>query len=94
MRIPTQASCLTLFLVLTTASAAAQGRQRTLPPGVEDLPIGFGPGESPVTAVTLRATAPPIGPVRAAAEWDESQGVLCIWNNGSLLKELASDNTL
>lgn len=82
-------------LLLTPDSALAQRRSRNLPPGVEDLPIGLAPHEKPVTGGTnAPATLPPTGPVRAAAEWDVSQGVFCLWDNASLMQELASDNTL
>lgn len=44
--------------------------------------------------VNHRATSPPTGPVRAAAEWDESQGVFCLWDNSDLMRELQEDNDL
>jgi len=40
------------------------------------------------------ATTAPVGPVRAAAEWDESRGVFCLWDNAELMMELQRDNDL
>ena len=82
-------------LVLAALPASAQERDRPLPPGIEDLPIGFSPEELRrlhEIGLTKALTAPPIGPVRAAAEWDESDGVFCLWDNASLMRELALSN--
>ena len=94
-RFPTSLTVALAVLLLGSGTALAQNRSRNLPPGLEDLPIGLAPHEKPVTSGgSYRATSPPTGPVRAAAEWDVSQGVFCLWDNASLMKELASDNTL
>ncbi len=78
--------------LLLAAPVAAQNRGRPMPPGLQDLPIGFGPGERPLTGGTMRSvTDPPLAPVRAAAEWDESIGVFCLWDNASLMDELQRD---
>lgn len=88
---PRRSLALALALLLAVP-AAAQHRGRPMPPGLQDLPIGFGPGERPVTGGAMRSvTAPPLAPVRAAAEWDESIGVFCLWDNASLMDELQRD---
>ena len=93
---PASAALALLFPLLGGGFALAQTSSPPLPPGVQDLPIGFGPNEKPVVITSRNnpRTAPPTGPVRAAAEWDESQGVFCLWSNATLMQELASDNTL
>lgn len=42
-------------------------------------------------ALVTSASQIPAGPVRAAAEWDESQGVFCLWENPELMDELQKD---
>jgi len=92
----------TLLLALAAgalaAPAAAQERASDLPPGVQDLPIGFSPEELALVRMSgslglgRGGTAPPQGPVRAAAEWDESIGVFCLWPNAELFDELQQEN--
>lgn len=80
-------------LACAALPALAQTPQRPLPPGLEDLPIGLAPWERvPAGPAPGLRTAAPFGPVRAAAEWDESRGVFCLWDNASLMNELRKDN--
>jgi agmatine/peptidylarginine deiminase len=65
--------------------------QRRMPPGIKDLPIGIAPeewGRMSEIGSTAEATAAPAGPVRAAAEWDETLGVFCLWDNAELMDQL------
>ncbi len=85
MRIPLSLLC--LFFVLTTHA--------------QDLPNGLTPGEvellktyqPPFTDFSERSYSPffspPQGPVRAMAEWEESQGYLITWTSySSMLREI------
>lgn len=95
-----QGRVLSLFIVvgvfLSSSSAGlAQGRQDPMPPGIEDLPIGLSPRERArlgEIGAFKSLTAPPLAPVRASAEWDENVGVLCLWDNASLMNELRKTN--
>ncbi len=84
-----------LAIVLVPSGAQAQERRTPLPPGVEDLPIGFAPWErgwSGPEHHALTITPAPVAPVRASAEWDENIGVFCLWDNASLMNELQRTN--
>ncbi|MBI4882005.1 MAG: agmatine deiminase family protein [Planctomycetes bacterium] len=68
-----------------------------MPPGVKNLPIGWGPGErdlSHTIGMNKATTAPPTGPVTAAAEYDENIGVFCLWSNAELMDELQTGNDI
>ncbi len=71
--------------------SALSSAQRQMPPGIKDLPIGIAPeewGRMHEIGSTSEATAAPTGPVRAAAEWDETLGVFCLWDNAELMDGL------
>ena len=83
------------LLSLCAAAGLAQERERPMPPGIEDLPIGLAPHEERLLdqiGLLKAITPPPVGPVRASAEWDENIGVFCLWDNASLMAELAKQN--
>lgn len=69
--------------------------QEEIPPGQGNLPIGLTPEEEGLThliGIYRDVTPPPDGPVRSAAEWDESIGVFTLWSNAELIDELQKDN--
>lgn len=65
------------------------------PPGTESLPIELTSKERFMMhriGENKSITDPPLGPVRACAEWDESIGVFTLWPNSELIDELQKDN--
>jgi hypothetical protein len=48
--------------------------------------------ELPLPSLMARNTAPPPGPVHSCAEWEESEGVMCLWWNADLMDKLQVDN--
>ena len=88
----TQRTLRLLALISLLPLAGAQQNQR--PPGIKDLPIGISPAERALMGtIGMNAviTPPPPGPVRAAAEWDESDAVFCLWDNADLMLRLQQD---
>jgi len=90
-----------LFLLaaalLVIAPLSAQEPPDRSPGHDSSLTIGLTPDEQALVhliGLNHRITAPPTGPVRAAAEWDESIGVFCLWDNAELMRELQKDNDL
>jgi agmatine deiminase len=78
-------------------TSPAQTGQSQSPGHDNSLTIGLTTQERSLLhliGMTHRATSPPTGPVRAAAEWDESRGVFCLWDNAELMDELQKDNDL
>ncbi|MCK4773415.1 MAG: hypothetical protein KAT30_01470, partial [Candidatus Krumholzibacteria bacterium] len=79
-------------------------QQINLPPDEKDLQLPIGLTEEEKTrlheiGINHIVTAPPIGPVREAAEWEPLTGVLVRYNNGfglpyEVLREFAEDLTL
>lgn len=85
-----------LFAVVLLGSPAL-AQDGPLAPGLEDLPIGWSPEEEALRhtiGAWAAVTPPPVGPVRAAAEWDESKGVFCLWSNADLFDNLQQDNDI
>jgi len=85
-----------LFLCLA-GPLAAQEESYGSPGHDHSLTIGLTAEEHALLhtiGMNHRTTAPPAGPVRAAAEWDESIGVFCLWDNAELMDELQRDNDL
>jgi|GEM_PF-463680 len=89
---------LALCLLLLAAPQSFAQEPRYQSPGHDQtLTIGLTPEEEALVhliGLNHRTTAPPSGPVRAAAEWDESLGVFCLWDNADLMRELQKDNDL
>lgn len=73
----------TAIILLVAAYAYA------VPPDQKHLPIGLAPHEKNLSVRRQSATAPPVGEVRSLAEWDESDAVMTLWSNSSLLGELS-----
>ena len=46
----------------------------------------------PLPSLTPPDTPPPPGPVHSCAEWEESEGVMCLWWNADLMDKLQADN--
>ncbi len=88
---------LSILIAVLLCSTALLAQETQYPPGHDGRPIGMTPEEEALAhliGINHRGTAPPTGPVRAAAEWDESIGVFCLWDNAELMKELQTDNDL
>jgi agmatine/peptidylarginine deiminase len=85
------------FFVTLFAAAVVQAQEPDsgLPPDTEGLPIDFTPEERSMMnriGENKYITDPPLGPVRACAEWDESIGIFTLWSNSELIDELQKDN--
>ncbi len=91
-------TCLLLFFfTLLSASAIAQEPADNTAPGSGNLPIGLTEEEKTLMhliGLNRDITLPPVGPVRACPEWEESEGIFMLWSNAELIDELQKDNQI
>ncbi len=86
-----------ISVLVLTAGSLLQAQEGLSPGHDRRLTIGLTPEEQALVhliGINHRGTPPPTAPVRAAAEWDESIGVFCLWDNADLMEELQLDNDL
>ena len=91
-------SAIVFFSAFPANLAAKEQEKEYHSPGHDpNLTIGLTAEEQALVhliGINHRVTSPPAGPARAAAEWDESIGVFCLWDNADLMNELQKDNDL